>query len=111
MDYQQVTQIAVNALENIKGVDIVVIDTNKTSSLFSTIILCTGTSNRQVAALANSVLVDFKENGINILGTEGNTNGEWVLVDSGDVVVHVMLPHVREYYDLETLWNGQRAEN
>ena len=60
--------------------------------------------------MAHSVIEDFKENAIEIVGTEGKKGGEWVLVDGGDVVVHVMLPHVRSYYDLETLWNGQRPQ-
>lgn len=108
MDSQQITKIAVNALENIKGEDIVVIDTAKLSPLFNTMIVCSANSNRQLAALAHSVTEDLKAEGIEIIGTEGKRGGEWVLVDSGDVVIHIMLPQVRNYYALETLWNGER---
>jgi ribosome-associated protein len=105
-----ISKIAVNALEDIKGDNIVVIDTQKLSPLFSTMIVCTGSSNRQVKSLANNVVEEFKKNGVGIVGVEGEAGGEWVLVDSGDVVVHIMLPQVRSYYDLESLWNGQRPE-
>jgi ribosome-associated protein len=105
-----ISKIAVNALEDIKGDNIVVIDTQKLSPLFSTMIVCTGSSNRQVKSLANNVVEEFKKNGVGIVGIEGEAGGEWVLVDSGDVVVHIMLPQVRSYYDLESLWNGQRPE-
>lgn len=107
---EQITKIAVNALEDIKGEDIRVIDTQNLSPLFSKMVVCTGNSNRQVKSLANNVVQDFKENNIDIVGVEGEAGGEWVLVDCGDVVVHVMLPQVRTYYDLESLWNGQRPE-
>lgn len=107
---EQITKIAVNALEDIKGEDIRVIDTQNMSPLFSKMVVCTGNSNRQVKSLANNVVQDFKENNIDIVGVEGEAGGEWVLVDCGDVVVHVMLPQVRSYYDLESLWNGQRPE-
>lgn len=104
----QITKIAVDALEDVKGDNIVVIDTHKLSSLFSKMIVCTGSSNRQVKSLAQNVALEFKNNNIDIIGVEGEDGGEWVLVDCGDVVVHVMLPQVRNYYDLESLWNGQR---
>jgi ribosome-associated protein len=105
-----ISKIAVNALEDIKGDNIVVIDTQELSPLFSKMIVCTGSSNRQVKSLANNVVEEFKKNGVEIVGVEGEAGGEWVLVDSGDVVVHIMLPQVRSYYDLESLWNGQRPE-
>lgn len=105
---EQITQVAVNALEDVKGDNIVVIDTHKLSSLFSKMIICTGSSNRQVKSLAQNVALEFKNNNIDIIGIEGEDGGEWVLVDCGDVVIHVMLPQVRNYYDLESLWNGQR---
>lgn len=107
----QITKVAVDALDDIKGENITVIDTQKYSSLFSKMIVCTGTSNRHVKSLANNVSLSFKENNINIVGIEGEAGGEWVLVDCGDVVVHVMLPQVRAYYDLESLWNGQRPQS
>ncbi len=108
LSIEEISQIAVNALEDIKGENIVVIDTQNLSPLFSKMIVCTGNSNRQVKSLANNVAEEFKKHQIEIVGIEGEAGGEWVLVDSGDVVVHVMLPQVRAYYDLESLWNGQR---
>jgi ribosome-associated protein len=105
MNIPEITQIAINALENIKGENIVVLDTSHQSALFNIIIICSGNSPRQVSALANSVSEDFRANNIEIIGIEGKRGGEWVLVDGGDVVIHIMLPQVRAYYDLETLWN------
>ncbi len=107
MDLKQITQIAINALENVKGENIVVLDTSKRSPLFSTMIICSGNSTRQVAALVDRVEEDFKKNGIDIIGVEGKRGGEWALLDGGDVIIHVMLPHVRSYYAIETLWNDE----
>lgn len=101
---EQITQIALNALEDIKGENILLIDTVEQSSLFSKIIICTGTSNRHTKSLANNVIEELKKQEVNIIGIEGQNGGEWVLVDTGDVVVHVMLPQVRAYYDLEGIW-------
>ncbi len=110
LEIEEIAKIAVNALEDIKGENIVVIDTEELSPLFSRMIVCTGNSNRQVKSLANNVAEEFKKHQIDIVGIEGEQGGEWVLVDSGDLVVHIMLPQVRAYYDLESLWNGQRPE-
>ena len=106
MNTQQITAIAVNALEDIKGENITVIDTTLLSPLFNAMIVCSGNSTRQVSALANNVVVDLKAKGVNIIGVEGKRGGEWVLVDAGEVVVHVMLPKVRDYYAIEALWHG-----
>ena len=109
MNYNKIEKIVIDALEDIKGENIVTIDTQKTSSAFSKIIICSGNSSRHVMSLANNVISEFKQHNITILGVEGNQNGEWVLVDCGDIIVHVMLPNVRSYYDLETLWNETTA--
>jgi ribosome-associated protein len=111
LSIDQITKVAVNALEDIKAENITVIDTADLSPLFSKMVVCTGNSNRQVKALANNVSEEFKKHAIEIVGIEGETGGEWVLVDCGDVVVHIMLPQVRSYYDLESLWNGKRPES
>ena len=105
---QRMVDTAVNALEDIKAKDIVVLDTTGKTSLFSRMIIATGDSNRQVKALVNNVAVDLKEAGFEILSSEGLESGEWALVDAADLVVHVMLPAVRDYYDLEQLWGGQK---
>ncbi|WP_029770845.1 ribosome silencing factor [Pseudogulbenkiania sp. MAI-1] len=108
MDIDAIAKLAVEALEDIKGKDIIELDTSELTSLFQRMIVCTGDSNRQVKALANNVQVTLKEAGVDIVGSEGQESGEWVLVDAGDVVIHVMLPAVRDYYDLEALWGGQK---
>ena len=99
-DLERMVEVAVNALEDIKGKDILVLDTSdKTAS---------GDSTRQVKALANNVSVDLKAAGFELLSSEGENSGEWALVDAGDLVVHVMLPAVRDFYDIEALWGGEK---
>ncbi|MBB5192318.1 ribosome-associated protein [Silvimonas terrae] len=105
---QQMRDVAVAALEDIKGKEILVLDTTQLTDLFDCMIVATGESNRQVRALANNVSVELKAKGFEIVSTEGEDSGEWVLVDAGSLVVHVMLPPVRDYYDLEQLWGGQK---
>ncbi|WP_226662866.1 ribosome silencing factor [Microbulbifer aggregans] len=100
-----IKEIAVNALEDLKGQDIVSLDVAEMSDVMETLIICTGTSNRQVKSLANNVVEDGKEAGIRPIGVEGMDTGEWVLVDYGDVVVHVMQAQIRTFYDLEKLWS------
>ena len=104
MDVRKLQKIAVTALEDIKAKDIEVINTSKLTPLFERVIIATGDSNRQVRALANNVHEKVKEAGGEIIGTEGEDGGEWVLVDLGDIVVHVMQPSVRAHYNLEELW-------
>ena len=94
----------VDALEDVKGQDIRVYNTTKKTSAFSHVVICSGTSNRQTRALANSVSRALKEMGHRVHGIEGGDTGEWVLVDAGDVVVHCLQPAMRSYYNLEELW-------
>ena len=108
VDLQKMVDVAVNALEDVKGKDIVVLDVSAKTSLFQRMIVASGDSNRQVKALVNNVAVDLKEQGFDIISTEGTDSGEWALVDAGDVVVHVMQPAVRDYYDIEALWGGEK---
>jgi ribosome-associated protein len=105
---EQLTKIAVAALEDIKGKDIRVIDVAHLSSLFETMIIASGDSNRQVRSLADNVQKKLKEAGAEIIGVEGEQAGEWVLVDAGGLVVHVMHPAVRLHYNLEELWGAAR---
>lgn len=107
-DWDDMVKVAVNALEDIKAKDIVVLDTTAKTSLFARMIIASGDSTRQVRALSNNVAVDLKEAGYEILSTEGTDGGEWALVDAGDLVVHVMLPAVRDYYNIEALWGGEK---
>ncbi|MEW5781942.1 MAG: ribosome silencing factor [Pseudomonadota bacterium] len=104
MDIRKLQRIVVTALEDVKGKDIQVINTRKLSDLFGRIVIATGDSTRQVRALAKSVEEKVRAAGGEILGVEGEEAGEWVLVDCGDLVCHVMLPKTRAYYDLESLW-------
>lgn len=97
-------KVAVAALEDIKARDIAVFDVRRQTSLYDTLIIASADSNRQVKALANHVREKLKEAGATILGVEGERAAEWVLVDAGDVIVHVMQPAVRAYYNLEELW-------
>lgn len=108
MHVEDLTRAAVAALEDVKARDIVVLDVRRMTSLFDTVIVATADSARQTRALASHVQDRAKEIGASIMGVEGEETGEWVLVDLGDVVVHVMQPAVRDYYNLEELWGGQR---
>ena len=108
VDLQKMVDVAINALEDVKAKDIVVMDVSAKTSLFQRMIVASGDSNRQVKALVSNVAVDLKEQGFEIISTEGTDSGEWALVDAGDVVVHVMLPAVRDYYDIEALWGGEK---
>ena len=102
---EEKTQAVVAALEDIKATDITVINTSKLSSLFDRMVIASGNSNRQTRALADNVAVKLKELGEEIHGREGEETGDWVLIDLGEVIVHVMVPAVRAYYNLDELWN------
>jgi len=104
MDIRKLQKIAVAALEDVKAKDIEVINTSKLSPLFDRVIIATGDSNRHVKSLAKNVHDKAREADVQVVGIEGEETGEWVLVDLGDIVVHVMQPAVRAYYNLEELW-------
>ena len=104
MESKELVKIAIDALEDIKAHDIAVLEIDEMVALFDCIIVASADSNRQTRALANNVQVKVKAAGGTVLSIEGEETGEWLLVDLGDVVVHIMLPAVREYYDLESLW-------
>lgn len=107
MKLPQLQQIVVHALEDIKGRDIEVIDTSHLTPLFERMIIACGDSSRQVQSLARNVQEKVRAEGGEVLSCEGEEVGEWVLVDLGDIVVHVMQPAVRNYYNLEELWGGK----
>ncbi|USD20717.1 ribosome silencing factor [Microbulbifer variabilis] len=100
-----IKDIALNALEDLKGKDIVALDVSEFSDVMDNLVICTGTSSRQVKSLAENVVDELKKEGVRPIGVEGKEQGEWVLVDYGDLVVHVMLADVRNFYDLEKLWS------
>lgn len=106
MDLRKLQKIVVAALEDIKARDIQVLDTTRLSPLFDRIVIASADSTRQVKALARNVHDKVREAGGEVVGVEGEESGEWVLVDLGDIVVHVMQPAVRSYYNLEELWQG-----
>jgi ribosome-associated protein len=104
MPLKALQDVAIDALEDIKARDIVALDVRKLTSLYDTLIIASADSNRQVKALAQHVREKLKQAGATIIGVEGEEGAEWVLVDAGDLVVHVMQPAVRAYYNLEELW-------
>lgn len=107
MELKTLQRIAVDALEDVKAQDIQVYDTLGQTSEFDRVIVASGNSNRQTRALAWSVVHKVKEAGGHVIGVEGADTGEWVLVDLGDIVVHIMVPPVRAYYALEEIWGAK----
>jgi ribosome-associated protein len=107
MDIKKLQTVVVDALEDVKGQEIVLFDTTHLTSLFDRIAVVSGTSNRQTKALAASVRDKVKEAGGDVVGMEGEDTGEWVLVDLGDMIVHIMQPAIRQYYRLEEIWGDK----
>ena len=109
-DENDLLGIAQLALDDLKALDPVVMDVRRLSSIMDYLVIASGTSSRHVKSLAGNVLMKAKEHGLRPLGVEGERVGEWVLVDFGDVVVHVMQPATRSFYDLERLWSVRSEE-
>lgn len=107
---EEIKSLVVSALEDLKAVDLVVVDVRGKTTVSDYMVIASGTSNRHVSALANNVIVECKKAGFMPLGIEGEKSGEWVLVDMGDVIVHVMQQPTRDFYQLEKLWETQPAE-
>ncbi len=103
-DVQKLQRVIVDGLEDVKAQDIVVFDTERISALFERVVIASGTSNRQTKALAASVRDAVRDAGFQKPRSEGEENGEWIIVDCGAVVVHIMQPAIRQYYHLEELW-------
>jgi ribosome-associated protein len=106
LDVEVMKKAVIDALEDVKGYEIAVMDVRKLTSMATYMIICNATSSRQAKALASNVREKLKEIGANVRGTEGEKEGEWVLVDLGEIIVHVMLPTTRAYYNLEQLWGA-----
>lgn len=106
IDVETLKITVVDALEDVKAIDIKAIDVSKLTAITSYMIIASGSSNRQTKSLAHNVVVKVKETGGTVYGLEGEKEGEWVLVDLGDIIVHVMQPSVRDYYNLEQLWGA-----
>ncbi len=109
MQIEELTQLIVNALEDVKAKDIKVFNTEKLTDQFERVVIASGMSSRQTRALAFSVSSAVKKAGQDVLGMEGQDAGEWVLVDCGSVVCHVLQPAVRDYYGLEEIWGGREV--
>ena len=107
MDIRKLQRAVVDALEDVKAQDIKVFNTTELTSLFDRVVIASGTSNRQTRALASSVEDKARELGVKVIAREGDETGEWVLVDLGDIVVHIMQPVIREYYNLEEIWGAK----
>ncbi|MCP5205718.1 MAG: ribosome silencing factor [Hahellaceae bacterium] len=104
MELEELKSVILAALEDLKAKDITVIDVRERTSVTDYMIIASGTSNRHVKSLADNVLIEAKNNGLRPLGAEGAAGSDWILVDLGEIVVHVMLPATREFYDLERFW-------
>ena len=109
MNIEELTQLVVNALEDVKAKDIKVFNTEGLTDQFERVVIASGTSNRQTRDLAYSVSHEVKQAGGDVLGMEGQETGEWVLVDLGPVVCHCLQPNVRDYYNLEEIWGGKEV--
>ena len=107
MDIRVKQRAVVEALEDVKGRDIIVYNTARMPSMFERVVIASGDSTRQVKALADRVQERLRALGSRVYGVEGEAGGEWVLVDLGDVVVHIMHPAVRDFYNLEEVWGGK----
>jgi ribosome-associated protein len=109
MEAEKFAQFVVAALDDLKAVNTVTLDVRGLTNMMDYLVITSGTSNRHVKSLADHVAVEAKKQGVPPLGVEGEDAGDWVLVDFGDVVLHVMLPATRDFYDLERLWTSTEA--
>jgi ribosome-associated protein len=107
MDIRKLQRVIVDALEDIKGQDIKVFNTEHLSDMFERVVIASGTSNRQTRSLASSVQEKVKQAGGHVVSVEGSDTGEWVLVDCADAIVHILQPAFRSYYNLEEIWGGK----
>jgi ribosome-associated protein len=106
MKTENIQQLALDALDDLKALDITVLDVRTLTTLADTMIVCSGRSNRHVKSLAENVVVCAKKHQLSYIKMEGQREGEWVIVDLADVIVHVMLPTTRAFYNLEDLWES-----
>lgn len=110
LEIEELQALVIDALEDVKAIDTRVLDVRDRTSFTDVMIVSSGNTSRQVKALVNSVVVKAKEAGIKPYGVEGEDIGEWALVDLGDVVVHVMQPDIRAFYNLEKLWGDDSPQ-
>lgn len=105
MDTKEILELVLATLEDNKAEEIVSLDVHDMTSVTSWMIICSATSKRHAQALGDHIVTKIKAQGIQPLGVEGESQSEWLLVDLGDVVIHIMLPEIRKFYSLEKLWN------
>jgi ribosome-associated protein len=110
MDIRKLQRAIVDGLEDVKAQHIAVFNTEHLSARFVRVIIASGTSNRQTKSLAASVRDSVKSRGLQVMRTEGEENGEWIIVDCGAAVVHIMQPAIRDYYHLEEIWGGKSVK-
>ena len=104
MNGEQLKQLVVDAIEDVKGIDVKTLDVRGQSSVTDVMVIASGNTARQVKAIADNIIEQAKAAGIKPMGVEGEQHAEWVLVDLGDVVAHIMQPSIRDFYNLEKLW-------
>jgi len=104
MNIEKIHDIVINAVEDIKGFQIKTINVRGKSNFTDIMVIVSGNSARQVKAIGNNLLTVAQEKNIKVLGSEGEQQGEWMLIDLGDIVVHIMQPDIRNFYNLEKLW-------
>jgi len=104
LEIEELTRVVTHAIEDVKGIDLKVLDVKGKTSVADTMIIVSGNTSRQVRAIANNLIMEVKKAGHPPLGVEGEEYGEWALVDLGDVIVHIMQPSIRDFYNLEKLW-------
>ncbi len=111
MQVEKLKQLACHALDDVKALDVKVMDVQGVTSVMDYMIIATGTSNRHVKSLADKLLEKAREQEVRPLGIEGQQQAEWILVDLGDIVVHIMQPDIRAIYNLESLWDPELIES
>lgn len=106
----KLTETIVQSMEDIKSVDVIVLDVSNITSITDQMIITSGTSSQHVKAIANKVMEDTKKTGFKVIGIEGMDQGQWVLIDFGDAIAHIMHPDSRNYYQLEKLWSVETRD-